>query len=149
MRAMRTNVGVQKDAKHIAQITGAAMHTSVWEKIETYGLEKIFGGEGAPNHEVYLVQLEDPRWRLFKQRVKNKQIRCQHCGAGHHLDVHHPFYKNGAALWEYKIDEVMLLCRPCHDEQHRLDAHRARMKKKTPNESPEPTTPSVVAHLER
>jgi 5-methylcytosine-specific restriction endonuclease McrA len=44
---------------------------------------------------------------------------------------------------------VMLLCRPCHDEQHRLDTHRARMKQKTPNESPEPTTPSAVAHLER
>lgn len=36
------------------------------------------------------------------------------------LNVHHPRYINGRMPWEYDNDELMVLCEPCHKDQHDL-----------------------------
>ncbi|MDO8542598.1 MAG: hypothetical protein Q7S40_19325 [Opitutaceae bacterium] len=134
---MKKKKPTRADSREIEKITGASMHTSVWVQVATYGADKIFGGEGAPAHETYLLQLLDPRWSAFVQKIKRRKIRCQVCGAGHHLQVHHPYYKNGLSAWEYPIEDMMLLCDGCHGKQHRKERHLFRMasnrKKKGPN----------------
>lgn len=115
----------REDRKEVARITNAGMKTSAWEKVAIFGAERIYGGEGAPSHEVMLLS---PRWTEYVRRVKADRVRCECCGAGHGLQVHHTYYRNDLKLWEYPIEDVLLLCDKCHRAEHRLDAHRARMK---------------------
>jgi hypothetical protein len=115
------------DERAIEKLAGYKNGRAAWDQIELFGLQKIYGGEGAPAHEVYLFQLLDPRWSQFVAKVKKEKIRCERCGAGYRLEVHHPHYVNGRTIWDYEVNEVMLLCRACHAEQHRQQLHQWKM----------------------
>lgn len=74
----------------------------------------------------YEEQLQDPRWFEFRERVfAARGMKCEHCGAIAHLQVHHPKYITGRKAWEYSTDEVRVLCRSCHKKEHGLDEEDA------------------------
>lgn len=69
----------------------------------------------------YREQLKDQRWREYARERKNDIGNCcQVCRRGDvAIQVHHWFY-DGRMAWEYKHDEVIVLCDPCHKLYHEL-----------------------------
>ena len=70
----------------------------------------------------YTEQLKDPRWLAFRAKVLVKaHHQCSRCGGTTCLQVHHPFYEPNRYAWEYKLSDVVVLCRSCHEKAHGLD----------------------------
>ena len=70
----------------------------------------------------YDEQLQDPRWLEFREKVFKARGRvCEHCGSIEVLQVHHPKYIHGKKAWEYSTDEVIVLCKKCHEKEHHID----------------------------
>lgn len=78
----------------------------------------------------YSEKLRDPRWLAFRAEFIASRRRfdcadeCDDCGvdtAGR-LNVHHRFYKPGADPWEYKFEELRLLCSSCHQRIHYVES---------------------------
>lgn len=71
----------------------------------------------------YAQQMKHPEWQ--KKRLEALEyygFECQNCGSkDEELHVHHPFYKRGAMIWQYDVDDLMCLCHKCHKEEHELD----------------------------
>lgn len=69
----------------------------------------------------YREQLKDDRWRAFARERKNDIGNCcQVCRRGDMpIQVYHWFY-DGRMAWEYRHDEVIVLCEPCHRLYHEL-----------------------------
>lgn len=65
----------------------------------------------------YAEYLRTDHWLTLRQRVlKRYKHRCQLCGNGSWLEVHHRSYENlGAEKWA----DVVLLCSRCHRRFHR------------------------------
>ncbi len=61
-------------------------------------------------------------WRVLRNQVLVRAgYRCQLCGvSGRHvqLNVHHNTYEN---YGEEKLEDLVVLCRPCHERHHFLD----------------------------
>jgi hypothetical protein len=104
------------------------MQQSSWGKIETYGIDKVYGGEGAPTHEEYMDKLQDPRWHAFTDLVKRRRVTCQKCDDSMHLQVHHIRYLPGLEPWEYPLSEVLLLCVECHESIHHIKPTQVALK---------------------
>ena len=63
--------------------------------------------------------LQDPRWKTFRQFVFSVRGRkCERCQSSGNLQVHHIKYKEGLLPWEYTCNDVMVLCRGCHEKIH-------------------------------
>lgn len=68
----------------------------------------------------YSDLLKDPRW----QKVRLKKLEaagwaCQSCyDSEEMLAVHHKRYVKGRKPWEYMDHELVVLCQPCHSEEH-------------------------------
>lgn len=63
--------------------------------------------------------LQDPRWKAFRQFVFSVRGRkCERCQSSGNLQVHHIKYKEGLLPWEYTCNDVMVLCRGCHEKIH-------------------------------
>jgi 5-methylcytosine-specific restriction endonuclease McrA len=61
------------------------------------------------------VYLPSEHWQQPSADFRRfKNFTCEKCG-GRGWDVHHRTYKN---LGHESADELMLLCRPCHDRIH-------------------------------
>lgn len=76
--------------------------------------------------KTYAEKLHDPRWELFRQRAFRKHgLECRQCGedkpATERNHVHHLRYINGREPWEYEIEDVMILCKECHDIIHNAE----------------------------
>jgi hypothetical protein len=71
----------------------------------------------------YHEQIKHPLWQKKRLEVlEANNFTCQECGGTETtLNVHHPFYKRGAMIWDYEINELKCLCEPCHKEEHELD----------------------------
>lgn len=71
----------------------------------------------------YHAQLKHPFWQKKRLEVmEHHNFTCQICDSKEEtLNVHHPFYKRGALLWEYGIEELMCLCEKCHKDAHATD----------------------------
>jgi len=71
----------------------------------------------------YHEQLKHPLWQ--RKRLEVMQYHgfvCQECGAkDQELNVHHPFYRRGAMIWDYGFGELQCLCSKCHKYAHTLD----------------------------
>jgi 5-methylcytosine-specific restriction endonuclease McrA len=79
--------------------------------------------------------LSDWRWLARREEIMAlASYACDECGLAFDpngdlsgLNVHHRYYRAGAAPWEYEDDELRCLCRSCHelitDELERV--HRA------------------------
>lgn len=71
----------------------------------------------------YHDQLKHPLWQKKRLEVMEYyKFTCEECGAKEDtLNVHHPFYKRGAMIWDYEVDELNCLCEKCHKETHAID----------------------------
>lgn len=65
----------------------------------------------------YRKYLKTPHWRRKKKEAfRHYAKRCAVCGERSRLDVHHIRYDN---LGCESIDDLMILCRGCHDVIHK------------------------------
>jgi hypothetical protein len=68
----------------------------------------------------YSEQLRHPNWQ--KKRLECLQRAnwcCENCGDKQTtLNVHHKKYVKGRLAWEYELDELAVLCQPCHESEH-------------------------------
>jgi hypothetical protein len=68
----------------------------------------------------YRDQLRDPRWQ--KKRLEALEAsgwECSNCGdETKMLHVHHKRYVKGRMAWEYDLEELAVLCEPCHEQEH-------------------------------
>ena len=83
----------------------------------------------------YKEQLNDERWiKLKDKRLEIDGFRCVQCGERINLNVHHINYIKGKKAWEYKINDLITLCRYCHETYHikekKYKAKNVVMKKK-------------------
>jgi hypothetical protein len=68
----------------------------------------------------YLEYLRSAQWRRFRARMlRITGGKCEFCGvqAKSGMNVHHVTYER---LGCEREDDVLVLCPPCHDEEHRL-----------------------------
>lgn len=65
----------------------------------------------------YAEQRNNPRWLALKSAVLMiDDHTCQICGQrGGRLEVHHTHYDSLRAYWEYSSEELITLCRKCHE----------------------------------
>ena len=74
-----------------------------------------------PKYLPYYEQLETKEWKDFRKLVFASRGKvCEMCGAKTNLQVHHPKYKFGHKAWEYTCNEVMVLCKKCHEKVHNI-----------------------------
>ena len=69
----------------------------------------------------YQQQLRDPRWQRKRLLVLERDgWKCVACGDSKtELHVDHIQYRvKRIKAWEYRMDELQTLCRPCHEEKH-------------------------------
>ena len=71
----------------------------------------------------YHDQLKHPEWQKKRLEVMDYcGFECQLCGdKDTQLNVHHPFYRRGAMIWQYAKEELQCLCEKCHKEAHAID----------------------------
>jgi hypothetical protein len=71
----------------------------------------------------YAQQIKHPNWQKKRLEVLEfNDFQCENCGeSGQELHVHHPFYKRGAMIWQYDLEELMCLCHKCHKDAHAKD----------------------------
>lgn len=71
---------------------------------------------GQKDWDEYNKYLLSPEWRLFRQKAfKHYGKICIKCGSKKYLQVHHLHYKN---LFHEKLEDVLILCEPCHMKVH-------------------------------
>lgn len=91
---------------------------------------------GAPLRKTYAEKLRDPRWAEFRKRIISSRGKfCEMCGseAGEKTtNVHHRRYISGAEPWEYKDEDVILLCESCHNAVHRCETKWRDMIRQMP-----------------
>lgn len=65
-------------------------------------------------------QYKHPNWQRKRlEAMEGADWLCQNCGAKDvTLNVHHKRYVKGRKIWEYTIEELSVLCEPCHQEEH-------------------------------
>lgn len=67
----------------------------------------------------YYAYLESEQWRILRHRKFIQQgARCERCGELGR-DVHHKHYRT---LGRENLSDLELLCRPCHEQEHGLEA---------------------------
>lgn len=70
------------------------------------------------NHENYLAYLRSRDWAEKRYWVfRLRKFRCERCQETKNLEVHHKTYKN---LYNEPMDDLELLCNPCHRFEHGL-----------------------------
>ena len=69
--------------------------------------------------KTYAELLKDPRWQKKRLEIMQRDnFTCQHCGAtDKELQVHHRLYRKNAKPWEYDNDELITLCKRCHEDE--------------------------------
>jgi hypothetical protein len=65
-------------------------------------------------------QYKHPNWQKRRlERMEAAGWECMNCGdKGTTFNVHHKRYVKGRNVWEYDDDELVVLCEPCHEEEH-------------------------------
>lgn len=80
----------------------------------------------------YSELLRDPRWQRTRLLVMDRAAWCCECcgSKARTLNVHHGYYDNRKAPWEYDLDTLWCLCERCHKdaERQRLEFYRAASK---------------------
>lgn len=68
----------------------------------------------------YAQQLKHPKWQKRRLEILSRSdFTCRMCGdSDTTLHVHHKHYIKGRMAWEYSDREFVVLCEPCHDQQH-------------------------------
>lgn len=77
----------------------------------------------------YFAQFKDVRWQkkrleILTEHALGDEWQCDNCLSGKEegvsLHVHHGYYEQGKAPWEYGNDTLWVLCDQCHDDAHSL-----------------------------
>lgn len=68
----------------------------------------------------YKEQLQHPNWQRKRlETLESAGFSCESCGDKETmLHVHHKRYVKGRKAWEYDLDELQVLCAPCHESEH-------------------------------
>lgn len=77
--------------------------------------------------KTYWEKLQDPKWQKKRLEVMNNaSFCCEICGNSEFsLNVHHKEYISGREPWEYELNQLVCLCKSCHDSEHFIhDAFR-------------------------
>lgn len=70
------------------------------------------------NKRRYHKYLKSDQWKMMAVGIK--QIRgnkCEKCGSGNNLQVHHKHYMN---IYKEKLKDLLVLCGGCHKKEHGL-----------------------------
>ena len=69
----------------------------------------------------YADLLKDPRWQRKRLEVLEAAgWKCSSCDEStRELHVHHKRYIKGKMPWEYEWEDLIVLCKPCHDRWHK------------------------------
>lgn len=70
------------------------------------------------------VYLHSEHWKSLRGRKLESQPGCEHCGSKAR-DVHHVNYRH---VLNVKLGDLLSLCRPCHEEIHRVEGMPRRTK---------------------
>lgn len=74
----------------------------------------------------YQKYINSKWWREKRmERLKLDGFKCQLCGSGMNLNVHHINYEN---LGKENIDDIVTLCRSCHAKVHRTTEEELKTK---------------------
>jgi hypothetical protein len=67
--------------------------------------------------ETYSDLLKHPKWQKKRLEIMQRDnFECQLCHDKEtSLNVHHKKYINGKKPWEYKNDDLVTLCKHCHE----------------------------------
>jgi hypothetical protein len=116
----------------MSTLVGYSLHLEL-ERVRAYWLASQRGGPPAHNpldalepdarrRVGYDVYLRSRAWRTFRaEMLELVHGTCEHCGVCELeslllvLDVHHRRYDR---LGDERADDVLVLCRPCHDSAH-------------------------------
>lgn len=79
----------------------------------------------------YDEMLKTPEWFTYREvALEARGCCCEHCGNSYEsrdLHIHHCGYDFERKPWEYRIDEVKVLCRDCHKAIHRRERDFMRL----------------------
>lgn len=88
------------------------------------------GDMSTPTHyhyEAYRKYLHTSAWKKKrKQALTRAGHRCESCASGASLTVHHLTYDN---LYREPLEDLQVLCRPCHERVHGLHLPKKRRAK--------------------
>lgn len=74
-------------------------------------------------------ELASPKWKKKREEVFERYGKqCVECGSTKNIQVHHLIYRKGHHLWEYNVDELIPLCKKCHQKIHDDKTHRFHEK---------------------
>lgn len=74
-------------------------------------------------------ELSSPKWKEKREEVFERYGKqCVECGSTKNIQVHHLIYRNGHHLWEYNVNELIPLCKKCHQKIHDDKTHRFHEK---------------------
>lgn len=101
--------------------------SNILSDFEDAGSEKgLHGGE-------YRQYIRSDEWeKKREERLKKDGYKCQECGTAKNLEVHHITYER---LGNEDINDLITLCKECHENIHRIDIYRKRPHK--PRKKPE------------
>ena len=75
------------------------------------------------DYKEYVASEEWQNSKRRKQCIKDADNKCQMCGIGFGLEVHHVHYQN---LGKEKPDQLVLLCVLCHEYTHKMAGKGAK-----------------------
>lgn len=74
-------------------------------------------------------ELASPKWKKKREEVFERYGKqCVECGSTKNIQVHHLIYRKGHHLWEYNVNELIPLCKKCHQKIHDDKTHRFHEK---------------------
>lgn len=89
------------------------------------------------NKEEYAQYLDSNHWKsLRRKRLEASGYRCDQCGSGFNLQVHHLRYRN---IYDVLVSDLQTLCSYCHEKKHGITSGRRPINPKTN------TTPIVAS----
>lgn len=72
--------------------------------------------------ETFVRELQDERWLLRRRSaIARVGSKCQECGKGGRLEVHHLYYVKGKRVWQYPYKALKVFCRSCHEKWHKYN----------------------------
>lgn len=74
-------------------------------------------------------ELASPKWKKKREEVFERYGKqCVECGSTKNIQVHHLIYRKGHHLWDYSVDELLPVCKKCHQKIHDDKTHRFHEK---------------------
>lgn len=99
----------------------------LYEAFET--VRKPNDDKPTENTICYKKELLSPQWKKKREEVFERYGKqCVECGSTDNIQVHHLVYRKGRHIWEYDVDELIPLCRKCHEKISNDKKHKFHQK---------------------